>query len=280
LFSDENDSDRAAYEQAVKQGNVILTVNVVEGQVDTVAEVLERHSPVNLQQDTTQAKKAAAAVPGATKQAGAVPVVEEELKIGKRQVLRGGVRVFSRVVEQPVEESIDLRDERVRVERKRVDRPAEPADIRTGQEQSIEVQEFAEEPVVSKEARVVEEVRIGKETSERTETVRDTVRHTEVEVEQIPGKESSARKGSFDDADFRRDFKTRYGSTGLEYETYAPAYQYGHQMASDPRYEGKSFSEVESNLRSDYSRRYPDSMWERVKDAVRYGWNKVTGQVQ
>jgi uncharacterized protein DUF2382 len=161
-----------------------------------------------------------------------------------------------------------------------VDRPAEPADIRTGQEQSIEVQEFAEEPVVSKEARVVEEVRIGKETSERTETVRDTVRHTEVEVEQIPGKESSARKGSFDDADFRRDFKTRYGSTGLEYETYAPAYQYGHQMASDPRYEGKSFSEVESNLRSDYSRRYPDSMWERVKDAVRYGWNKVTGQVQ
>ncbi len=278
LFTDESDSDRAAYEQAVKQGNAVLSVNVAEDQVDAVAEILDRHAPANLQQATARAEKAAARGKGGTTQASAVPIVEEELKVGKRQVLRGGVRVYSRVVEKPVEESINLKDERVRVERQAVNRPAEAADLRAGQEQVIEVQEFAEEPVVSKEARVVEEVRVGKEASQRKETVRDTLRHTEVNVEKIPGSEAGASKASFDDTDFRRDFQTRYGSTGVKYDTYAPAYEYGYQMASDPRYKGKSFREVESNLRSDYGTRYPNSTWEKIKDAVRYGWDKVTGR--
>jgi uncharacterized protein (TIGR02271 family) len=280
LFSDENDSDRAAFEQALKQGNVLLSVNVADNQVDTVAETLDRHAPVNLQQETGRTKKAAATGTGGRTQASSVPVVEEELKVGKRQVLRGGVRIYSRVVEQPVQESINLREERVRVERQPVNRPAEAADLRAGQEQTIEVQEFAEEPVVSKEARVIEEVRVGKEASQKTETIRDNVRHTEVDVEQIPGNESAAGRASFDDTDFRRDFQTRYGSTGVTYETFAPAYQYGYQMASDPRYKGRSFSQVESDLRSDYGRRYPNSTWEKIKDSVQYGWNKVTGRVQ
>jgi uncharacterized protein (TIGR02271 family) len=193
LFSDESDSDRATYEQAVKEGNVILSVNVAENQVDTVAEILDRHAPLNLQ-ETGRTERAAAATSSGATQASAVPVVEEELKVGKRQVVRGGVRVYSRMVEGPVQENVNLREERVRVDRQRVNRPAETADLRAGQEQTIEVQEFAEEPVVSKEARVVEEVRVGKETSQRTEKVKDTVRRTEVEVEQIPEGETRRDK--------------------------------------------------------------------------------------
>ena len=49
------------------------------------------------------------------------------------------------------------------------------------------MRETAEVPVVSKEARVVEEVSLDKEITERQETIRDTVRNTEVDVEQIPG---------------------------------------------------------------------------------------------
>jgi len=116
-----------------------------------------------------------------------IPVVEEELQVGKREVQRGGVRVYTRVTERPIEESITLREERARVERHAVDREATEADLGNAfKEASVEVRETAEQPVVSKTARVVEEVEIGKEVAERTETVRDTVRRSEVEVEDLP----------------------------------------------------------------------------------------------
>jgi uncharacterized protein (TIGR02271 family) len=211
-------------------------------------------------------------------------VVEEELQVGKRQVLRGGARVYSRVVEEPVEESVRLREERVRVERTPVNRPATEADLRAGEEKVVEVQEYAEEPVVAKQARVVEEVRVGKDVSERTETVRDTVRRTEVDVEdatKATGASATSTTGTtFDDTEFRTDYQTRYGTTGGSYDTYAPAYRYGYEMASDPRYRGRSFDEVESDLRTDYGSRYPNSTWEKMKDAIRYGWDKVTGKAQ
>jgi stress response protein YsnF len=80
---------------------------------------------------------------------------------------------------------VNLREEHVRVERRPVDRPASEADIRRAQQAgTIEVREKAEQPVVQKEARVVEEVRVGKEATERTETVRETVRKTDVQVEE------------------------------------------------------------------------------------------------
>jgi len=118
-------------------------------------------------------------------QTAAIPVVEEEINIGKREVERGGVRVRTEVEERPVEEKVNLREEHVRVERRPVDRPASEADIaRARQGGTIEVREKAEQPVVQKQARVVEEVVIGKEVNQRTETVRDTVRKTDVEVEE------------------------------------------------------------------------------------------------
>ena len=115
----------------------------------------------------------------------ALPVVEEELEVGKREVERGGVRVRSRVTEQPVEGEVNLREERVTVDRRPVNRPASEADLRGIREGSFEVTERAERPVVEKRARVKEEIVIGKETGERTETVRDTLKRTDVDVEEI-----------------------------------------------------------------------------------------------
>jgi uncharacterized protein (TIGR02271 family) len=114
-----------------------------------------------------------------------VPVVQEELQVGKRTVRAGGLRVYSRLRETPVEEQVQLREERAHVERRAIDRPATEADFNQLRDGSIEVRETIEEPVVSKQARVVEEVEVGKDMRERTETVRDTVRRTEVEVEQL-----------------------------------------------------------------------------------------------
>jgi uncharacterized protein (TIGR02271 family) len=116
-----------------------------------------------------------------------IPVVEEQLNVGKREVQRGGVRIFSRTTERPVEENIELREERARVERRPVDRPATEADLGNAfQEKSVELRETVEEPVVAKTARVVEEVDVGKDVKTRTETVRDTVRKTDVDVEELP----------------------------------------------------------------------------------------------
>jgi stress response protein YsnF len=84
-----------------------------------------------------------------------------------------------------VEENVQLREERVHVERNPVNRPASEADFQAFKEGSIELRETAEEPVVSKQARVVEEVVVGKDVTERTQTVRDSVRRTDVEVEEV-----------------------------------------------------------------------------------------------
>jgi uncharacterized protein (TIGR02271 family) len=135
----------------------------------------------------------AGAVPSADMQTGSlpmeagageevIPVVEESLAVGKRSVARGGVRVRTYVVETPVEEDIRLREERVQIERRPVDRAALAGD-EAFRERAVEMTETTEEPVVSKTARVTGEVGIRKETGERTEHISDKTRRTEVEIE-------------------------------------------------------------------------------------------------
>ena len=122
-----------------------------------------------------------------------IKVVEENLQVGKREVETGGVRVRSRIVERPVEESLRLREERVTVQRNPVNRPATDADLTTFKEGQIEMRETAERAVVSKTANVVEEISIGKEVTERDEVIRDTVRKTEVDVENLGSNEGTVR---------------------------------------------------------------------------------------
>ena len=107
-----------------------------------------------------------------------VPVTEEQLRVGKREVSGGRVRVRSYVVETPVQEQVNLRQEHVSVERRPADRAASPGD-QAFKERTIEAEERAEEPVVAKEARVKEELVVKKDVEHRTETVSDKVRRTE-----------------------------------------------------------------------------------------------------
>jgi uncharacterized protein (TIGR02271 family) len=111
-----------------------------------------------------------------------IPVAEETLRVTKRDTENGRVRVRSYVVETPVSEQVSLRDERVDVQRRAVDRPVGAADS-AFTDRTIEAVEHQEEAVVSKDARIVEEIVVRKDTTERTETVHDTVRRQEVEVE-------------------------------------------------------------------------------------------------
>ena len=186
-FTDADESDRNYYSEGVSRGGAVLSVTVPDDRADAVADKLEQYGArdVDAQASSATSGTAArtAAVSGNATDTTAIPVVEEELQVGKRQVRRGGVRVYSHMVETPVEENVQLREEHVRVQRNTVNRPATEADFQTVKGGAIELTETGEEAVVSKQARVVEEVRVGKEVSQHTETVKDTLRHTEVEVE-------------------------------------------------------------------------------------------------
>lgn len=127
---------------------------------------------------------ATSAATGATSGETVIPVVEEELQVGKRSVQRGGVRIYRHVTERPVEEQVTLHEEHVNVDRRPVNRAVTDAD-NAFQGGTMELTETAEEAVVSKNARVVEEIVVGKTATDRTETVRDTVRRTDVDVQEI-----------------------------------------------------------------------------------------------
>jgi uncharacterized protein (TIGR02271 family) len=270
------DSDEARYyAEGVKKGGALLAVTVPDERADQVAYVLDSYGAKDVDEQggtATRQENTARRDNDMT----AIPVVEEELQLGKRQVQRGGVRVYSHVTERPVEADVQLREEHIRVERRTVDRPATEADFNTARNQTIELTETAEEAVIGKTSRVVEEVIVGKEVTERSEKVRDTVRKTEVEVEQV-GASGTARAFSDYEADFRQDYQRNYASSGASYDRYAPAYQYGYKLATDPRYAKHDWSTIESQAKSDWSRE-GTGPWEDLKHAVRSAWDRVRGR--
>lgn len=311
------DEDRHLYEEGVRRGGFLLTADVDNDEADEAVKALnESHvQSVDIDERASQWKSEGWTPPvtgagmagmggmgGGMQQSSSmsaqsanlqgsmgrtdslqrdtttqrIPVVEEQLKIGKREVERGGVRVYSRIVETPVNESIELREEHVDVQRRAVDQPISSTDA-AFKEQSIEMRETAEEAVVEKSARIVEEVTISKQVNERQEQIHDTVRHTEVEVERLDGLAGQA--GTHDDTYYRNHFQSNYGTTSGSYDEYAPAYTYGSQMRGDSRYSSRQWDDVEGDLRTDWETRnagLTGSTWEKVKAAVRHGWDRMT----
>jgi len=309
------EEDAAHYNEGVRRGGTLLAVKAQDAVAHRVAQILGDDGAVNIDEraeqyrqegflptpatpmasttQTTPATPVAGTIQTTARPATAattaqqttnrqgetvLPVVEEELAVGKREVQRGGVRVYTHITEQPVQEQVNLREEHVNVERRPVDRPVNPNDLAAFKEGAIEVRETAEEAVVSKQARVVEEVVVNKETSQHTETVQDTVRRTDVEVDQLQGGEHTSRSHGYDAyvTDFRRDFQTNYGSQGASYEQYEPAYQYGTTLANNPTYRGRDWATIEPEIRRDWETRQPNT-WDRFKNSIRYAWDRSTG---
>lgn len=312
MFSDD---DHGVYSEAVNRGKVVLTVQAdTEAEIERAADIVNRYDPIDIdehqnqwrasgwtgtpaqaqggvqaqsmqsaamRQSTVQPAVQSGSLQGGTQTQSqssmqyantegerTIPVVEEELRIGKRTVQRGGVRIFQRVVETPVQENVTLREEHVKVERHPVNQPVDPGRIDAFKEGTVELREMAEEAVVQKTARVVEEVVVGKQVSQRQDQITDTVRRTEVDIEQL---------GAADDDDyFRKHWTSNYANLGGAYEDYEPAYRYGSSMRSATSYQGRSWDDAETTLRSDWESRYPQSAWEKFKAAVRHGWDRIT----
>ncbi len=183
-----DDDAHEHYATGVNDGGALLAATVENDEAAEVAAFLKQHGARDID-GNRQAADAGTPVYGGTAAATegtAIPIIEESLVVGKREVDRGGVRVYSHVVEHPVAADVTLHDEFINVDRRFVDRPATAADFTAGSGQVIELNATGEEAVIGKTSRVVEEVVVGKQASEHTEQITDTVRKTEVEVEQVP----------------------------------------------------------------------------------------------
>lgn len=163
------DADARAYAKAVEQGQTLVIASIPEEQADWALSIMDRilsdHSGSSVR---------------------SVPIVEEELSVGKARSANGGVRVTSRVIETPVEETVTLTTETVGVKRHAADRVlGDEEAAAVFEEKTVEMMGTQEEVEVRKQARVVGEVEITKEVEAHQKTVKDTVRKTEVEVEEV-----------------------------------------------------------------------------------------------
>lgn len=191
------DTDEAhTYAEVTRSGHSLVTVHVdTAEQAQRAASILDAAGALDV--DTKAAEYGvsnsytAGRAADTTADGTRAEVIEETLQVGKRTEQTGGVRLRSRIVEKPVEASVRLREEHVTVQRTPVNRPATEADFQAFKEGQMELTESAERAVVGKEAHVVEEVSLGKEVTEREQVIHDTVRNTEVDVEQIPGATST-----------------------------------------------------------------------------------------
>ena len=202
------DEDRYTYAEGLSRGGVLVTVTgLTAAHYDQVLDILDDEGTVDLAEreeswrsegwggyevspHATEARTVGSSVSddgsyadtSAQADDESIPIVEERLRVGKRDTSHGRVRVRAYTVEEPVSETVNLREDRVELERRPVDRAVTDADT-AFRDRTVEAEEYVEEAVVSKEARVVEEVSLRKTSDTRQETVTDSVRHTEVEID-------------------------------------------------------------------------------------------------
>lgn len=182
------DEEAHTYAEGVRRGHTLVIAKTSDEAAGQARAAMDRHNPIDIHAEASQWRAEGWSGRGDLGESASIPVTQEELAVGKRTVETGGVRVQSHVSEQPAGADVHLHQERVQVERMPVDRPVSDAE-RAFQERTVEARETAEEPVVGKTARVVEEVKLRKEGEEHEEHVEDTVRRTDVDIERLPGGE-------------------------------------------------------------------------------------------
>lgn len=203
------------YAEGIRRGGTLVTIHADDSRADEATMILNRYNPVDMntraetyrtsgfsghtetaphytpeqihtERSTYVAPAATAMDTTKTVRAGetmTVPIVEEQLVVGKREVAGGGARVHTRVIETPVTESVTLHEEHVTVNRTPVSRTLSASDLASAfTNATIDVTTRSEEAVIGKTAHVIEEVTIGKTATDRVETVSDTVRRTDVDV--------------------------------------------------------------------------------------------------
>jgi uncharacterized protein (TIGR02271 family) len=278
------------YAEGIRRGGSLVTVRTQDEMANKAAQIMNRFNPVDVrgqsrqwQQNENWSRFDANARPltedqftglqGTDHGETSIPVVEEDIEVGKRDVEREGVNIHAYVEEIPVEKDVNLRREHIEVERRPVDREITGSGDQHFVEGELHLTQHEEQPMVRKTARVTEEVHVRKDVDERQETVRDTVRRQRVDVSKM-----SPSDWQQTDRTFQDHYRTTYGSRGHDYNYYQDAYRYGYTLANDDRYQNRDWSSIETDARRRWESEHRDTAWDDVKDAIRYGWESLTGQ--
>lgn len=276
--------------RGMNESDVLVTVHCDDRRAETAADILDAHGAQDIDQRMSGSGASGDAAPRGATATGAsvssgdeigaagaderkIPVVEENLRVGKREGGAGGVRVRSRIIERPVEQEVTLREENVQVQRQPVDQPLGAAGEGAFKEQAFEVRATNEEPVVEKQTRVKEEVSVKKETRQRKQKVQDKLRATDVQVEPLTPEE----EGEFSShaREFQSDWQSKYaGRSGLKYEDVEPGYQYGYRLGRNAQYGDADWPAIEPKVKNDWNQ-HGYGPWEQFKDAVRSGWERA-----
>jgi stress response protein YsnF len=190
-----------------------------------------------------------------------IPIYKEELRVGKREVERGGISLTTHVTERPYSERIVLREEHVDVERREANRLLRP-DESDFRETQIEMTEFGEEAVGAKQTRLVEEIVIHKHVSDRTETVGDNLRSTEIDIRKF-------------DAGQYRDYFEKQSLGGTTFEEHVPALRFGEDLRRGGS-AGARWEEIESEARARWEAKRPGT-FDKFKDSIRHAWSRSGG---
>ncbi|HZW02595.1 MAG TPA: YsnF/AvaK domain-containing protein [Anaerolineaceae bacterium] len=257
------------YSEGVKRGGHLVLVRTRDDKAGLAEDIMNRFNPINVKDRMAEWSETAdeeMAIP-TTGQDVTFPVLEEELRIGKREIDAGGVRVHTYTTDEPVEEEVTLRKEQVRIERRPADRPAQEGDFEAFKKGTMEFTEKSEEPVVEKRANVVEEVHVSKDIEEERRMIHDTLRKTNVDVEEFD------QYWDRNQDTFRQHYQSSYARTGRPFSDYSPAYAYGYALSRDNHYRDYDWNRLESEARMRWQEAY-DTPWDDVREAVRAGWER------
>ncbi|WOB44375.1 YsnF/AvaK domain-containing protein [Thermoleptolyngbya oregonensis NK1-22] len=264
-------SDAEVYLEGVRQGGTIITANVADSAATRAAEIMSNFNMVVIADRVAELRKVNPnlTLSDPARDENVLEVIEEDLQVGKTAVERGRMRIYSVVTEREVSQNVALRDETLRVSRRPVNRQVE---IRPDlfQERSFEMVEMDEIALVGKTARVVEEIVLGKEVSEKIETIKETLRRQDVEIEEIP----AARPFADYDADFRAFYNEKLSNKGVQYDELRPAFNYGYSLATREPFRSSPWSAVEQDARRIWEEKNPGT-WDQNKAVIHYAWEKV-----
>jgi stress response protein YsnF len=176
------------YGKAMRKGGALIVAETDDDKADEALDTMRRFKALTPEALTELLTDKA------FKETETAQVIEEELEVGVARTT-GGKRLEVSVSEREVQETVTLHEETVEVERTRADRTLKPEEAdKAFQERTIEMVEIKEKPVVSKQAHVVEEVSLSKQSGEREVTVSGTVRRQDVTVEEIDRTSVSSKK--------------------------------------------------------------------------------------
>ncbi|WP_210465706.1 PRC-barrel domain-containing protein [Rufibacter roseolus] len=182
-----------AHEAKMQNSHALVVVHAYsQDEANRAAHLLDSPPTSELDIQVERASPASPLTDGALEQSPAraysqdattIPVVEDKSHLDKQEVGTG--QTHSHRVERPLEEKMQQQEEHIQIERIPVDRSATEVDFRSFQDGVIELKEYGEVPIISKVANVVEEITIGKDVEIREEIIQDTVKKTEIQIEDL-----------------------------------------------------------------------------------------------